>query len=117
MIKIYHNPRCRKSRSGLEYLKTKGLEFKVVEYMKEHFTVAGLKEVLAKLNMSPQEIIREQEEIYKKQFKGRNFTNEEWIKILIENPNLIKRPIVEKGYKAVWAEPSENIDKLFKIKK
>jgi arsenate reductase len=117
MIKIYHNPRCKKSWSGLEYLKQKGLEFKVVEYMKERFTVADLKEVLAKLNLSPQDIIREQEEIYKKQFKGRSFTNEEWIKILIENPNLIKRPIVVKDYKAVWADPPENIEKLFKMKK
>ena len=63
MIKIYHNPRCRKSRSGLEYLKTKGLEFKVVEYMKEHFTVESFKEILAKLNISPKEMIREQEQI------------------------------------------------------
>ena len=117
MIKIYHNPRCKKSRSGVEYLKQKGLEFKVVEYMKKPFTVADLKEVLAKLNLSPQDIIREQEEIYKKQFKGRSFTNEEWIKILIENPNLIKRPIVEKDYKAVWADPPDKIDDLFKLKK
>ena len=117
MIKIYHNPRCRKSRSGLEYLKQKGVEFQVVEYMKAHFTVGTLKEVLAKLNLSPQEIIREHEDIYKKKFRGRNFTEMEWIKILIENPNLIKRPIVVKDYKAVWADPPENIDKLFKVKK
>jgi len=117
MISIYHNPRCRKSRAGLEYLKKKGAEFKVVEYMKEYFTVESLKELLAKLNMAPQELIREQEEIYKKQFKGRNFNSGEWIKILIKHPNLIKRPIVEKDYKAVWADPPENIDKLFKVKK
>jgi arsenate reductase (glutaredoxin) len=117
MIKIYHNPRCKKSRSGVEYLKQKGLEFSVVEYMKEPFSIEGLKEVLAKLNLSPQEIIREQEEIYKKQFKGKSFTHEEWIKILIEHPNLIKRPIVVKDYKAVWADPPENIEKLFKMKK
>jgi arsenate reductase len=117
MINIYHNPRCRKSRAGLEYLKQKGLEFEIVEYMKEYFTIESLKELLAKLNMAPQEIIREQEEIYKKQFKGRSFNSEEWIKILIKHPNLIKRPLVEKGYKAVWADPPENVDKLFKLKK
>lgn len=117
MIKVYHNPRCRKSRSGLEYLKQKGVEFEVVEYMKQSFTIASLKELLAKLNLQPQEIIREQETIYKKQFKGKNFTGEEWIKILIENPCLIKRPIVVKDYKAVWADPPENIEILFKAKK
>jgi arsenate reductase (glutaredoxin) len=117
MIRIYHNPRCRKSRSGLEYLKNKGVEFEVVEYLKAYFTVESLKEVLAKLNLSPQEIIREQEDIYRKQFKGRSFTNEEWIKILIENPNLIKRPIVVKDYRAVWADPPINIERLFVLKK
>ena len=117
MIKIYHNPRCRKSRSGLEYLKQKGVDFEVVEYMKKNFTISGLKELLAKLNLNPQDIIREQETIFKKQFKGRNFTNEEWIKILIENPCLIKRPIVVKDYKAIWADPPENIELLFKAKK
>ncbi|MCD4729946.1 MAG: hypothetical protein K8R74_05065, partial [Bacteroidales bacterium] len=49
-----------------------------------------------------------------KQFKGKNFTDEEWIKILLENPKLIKRPLVVKGYKAVWADPLENMEKLFK---
>ncbi len=117
MIKIYHNPRCKKSRSGLDYLKKKGVEFELVEYMKGHFTQSSIKEVLAKLNFSPQEIIREQEDIYKKQFKGKKFTNEEWIKIIVENPNLIKRPIVVKDYRAVWADPPENIEKLFRTKK
>ena len=117
MIKIYHNPRCRKSRAGLEFLKLKGIEFEVVEYMKNPFTIPNLKKLLAKLNLQPQAIIREQEDVFKKQFKGKNFTNEEWLKIIVEHPNLIKRPIVEKDYKAVWADPPENIDKLFKTKK
>jgi arsenate reductase (glutaredoxin) len=117
MIKVYHNPRCRKSRAGVEYLKQKGLEFEVVEYMKNSLSESMLKEILAKMNMVPSEIIREQEDIYKKQFKGRKFTDEEWIRILTENPSLIKRPIVVKDYKAVWADPPENIEKLFKLKK
>jgi arsenate reductase len=95
----------------------KGIEFTVVEYMKNPFTIESLKEVLAKLNLGPREIIREQEDIFKKQFKNKNFTDEEWVKIMVEHPNLIKRPIVEKDYKAVWADPPENIDKLFKTKK
>jgi arsenate reductase len=117
MIKVYHNPRCKKSRAGVEYLKKKGLEFEIVEYMKNPLTTPMLKEILAKMNMVPCEIIREQEDIYKKQFKGRKFTDEEWIKILTENPNLIKRPIVVKDYRAVWADPPENIEKLFRTKK
>ena len=114
MIKIYHNPRCRKSRAGLQYLEGKGVEFEVVEYLKNEISEEELKDVLIKMNVTPSEIIRTQEDIYKKQFKGKNFTDEEWIKILIENPKLIKRPLIVKGYKAVWADPPENMEKLFK---
>ncbi len=114
MIKIYHNSRCRKSRAGLQYLEGKGVEFEVVEYLKNGISEEELKDILIKMNVGPTEIIRTQEDIYKKQFKGKNFTDEEWIKILIENPKLIKRPLVVKGYKAVWADPPENMEKLFK---
>ncbi len=113
MIKIYHNPRCKKSRAGLEYLKNKKVEFEVVEYLKEPLTKAELKDILVKLNKKPTEMIRTQEEVYKKQFKGKNFTDDEWIRIMVENPKLIQRPIVVKGYKAVWADPPEEMDVLF----
>lgn len=113
MIKIYHNPRCRKSREGLEYLRSKGTDFEIREYLKDPFTEAELNDTLVKLNCKPVEIIRTQEEIYKKQFKNKNFTDEEWITILVENPKLIQRPIVVKDYKAVLAQPPENIDELY----
>jgi arsenate reductase len=116
MIKIYHNPRCKKSRAGLSYLETKGVEFEVVEYLKYPLTEEELKDILIKMNVGPTDIIREQEDVYKKQYKNKNFTDEEWIKILVENPKLIQRPIVLKKYKAVWADPPENMDKLFKNK-
>jgi len=113
MIKIYHNPKCKKSRAGLAYLSQKGTPFEVVEYIKNPLTEKELKDILIKMNVKPQEIIRTQEEIYKKQFKGRQFTDDEWVRILVENPRLIKRPIVVKNYKAVWADPPENMDVLF----
>lgn len=113
MIKIYHNPRCKKSRAGLEYLKSKGVDFEIVEYLKNPITEDEFKDILIKLNLKPQDMIRTQEDIYKKQFKGKNFTDDEWVKIMVENPKLIKRPIVVKDYKAVWADPPENMDELF----
>ena len=115
MIKIYHNPRCKKSRAGLKYLKDKSVEFEMVEYLKNPLTEDELKDILVKMNIKPLDMIRTQEDIYRKQFKGKNFTDEEWVKIMIENPKLIKRPIVIKEYKAVWADPPENMDVLFKI--
>jgi arsenate reductase len=114
MITIYHNPKCRKSREGLEYIKGKGLPFTIVEYLKTPFSREQLKELLMKLNLSPRELVRTQEDIFKDQFKGKTFTDEEWISILLEYPKLIQRPIVSKGYKAVVGQPPEEIEKLFR---
>jgi arsenate reductase (glutaredoxin) len=113
MLKIYHNPRCRKSREGLEYLKSKTPDFEVVEYLKEGLTRELLKEILLKTNLSPKELVRTQEEIYKKELKSKQFTDEEWVDILIENPKLLQRPIIVGKHKAVLAQPSEKADELF----
>ena len=113
MIKIYHNPRCRKSRAGLAHLETKKVDFEIIDYIKKPITEAELADLLMTLNKSPQDILRTQEDVYKKNFKGKNFTTEEWIKIMVEHPKLIQRPIIVKNYKAVWGDPPEEIDQLF----
>ena len=113
MVTIYHNPRCKKSRAGLQYLQTKTDDIQIVEYLKNPLSEEELKKLLMLLNKKPQEMIRTQEAVYKQNFKGKNFTDDEWIKIMVENPKLIKRPIVVKGNKAVWGDPAEEIDKLF----
>lgn len=113
MIKIYHNPRCKKSRAGLHHLEGKGVEFEVVEYLKDPITQEELKDILAKMNVKPAEMVRTQEETYRKELKGKNFTDDEWVKILVESPKLIKRPIVVKEYRAVWADPPEEMERLF----
>jgi arsenate reductase (glutaredoxin) len=114
MITIYHNPKCRKSRAGLQYLQDKGLEYSVIEYLRTPFTRLQFKELLMKLNMRPIEIVRTQEDEYKEKLKGKAFTDEEWITILLENPKLIQRPIVSNNHKAVLAQPVDEIDRLLK---
>jgi arsenate reductase (glutaredoxin) len=113
MTTIYHNPRCKKSRAGLSYLEEKGLDFEIKNYIKEGLSSDELRDVLIKLHVTPQEMIRTQEALYKSDFKTMNFTDEEWIKIMTKNPKLIKRPIVVHRYKAVWADPPEKMDVLF----
>ncbi len=113
MVTIYHNPRCKKSRAGMQFLQSKTGDFKIVEYLKNPLTEAELKDLLMRLNQKPQEMIRTQEAVYKQNFKGKNFTEDEWVKIMIENPKLIKRPIVVRGSKAVWGDPAEEIEALF----
>ncbi len=112
MITIYHNPKCRKSRAGLQYLQDKGLEYTVVEYLKKPFTREQFKDLLMKLNMKPDEIVRTHEDDFKAKLKGKTFTDEEWITILLENPKLIQRPIVVKNHKAVLGQPVDEIDRL-----
>ena len=113
MYTIYHNTRCKKSRAGLQYVQERTNDFEVVEYLKNPISEELFKNLLIKLNLRPQDMLRTQEAIYKSDFKRKFFTDDEWVTIMIENPKLIKRPIVVRGNKAVWGDPSENLEVLF----
>ncbi len=113
MIKIYHNPRCKKSRAGLQYLQEKNIDFTIVQYLKdEPFTFETLKAVLEKMALKPEMMIRKQEKEYKANYKGKSFSDDEWIKIMVENPKFINRPIIETDDKAVWGDPPATIDNI-----
>jgi len=112
MLTIYHNPRCKKSREGLAYLTDNNIAHSVVDYLKQGLTEANMKEILLKLHLSPSEIVRTQEEVYKKELKGRQFNDDEWIQIIIENPKLLQRPIVLGKTKGVLAQPPSRIEEL-----
>lgn len=109
MVKIYHNRMCSKSRQTLELLQNAGQEVEVVEYLKDTPTAEELKQVLGKLHMKPEQLLRKGEKVYKEQFAGKDFTDAEWIRILVENPSLIERPIVINGDKAAIGRPPENV--------
>ncbi|HHH52886.1 MAG TPA: arsenate reductase (glutaredoxin) [Bacteroidetes bacterium] len=108
----YHNPRCRKSRETLEFLKEKGVEPELFFYLKTPPSFSELKEVIEKLGIKPLELIRKNEKIYKEQFKGKDFTDDQWIEIMVENPKLIERPILITEEKAVIGRPKENVLEL-----
>lgn len=114
-MKIYHNPRCKKSRAGLQYLQEKAEDIEILQYLKDApFTEESFSEVLKMLGKKPTEMIRTQEKEYKQNYKGKSFSDAEWVKIMVKNPKFIQRPIVVSGKKAIWADPPENIDELFK---
>ena|SRR5690554_363009 len=114
MLKIFHNLRCKHSRAGLEYLKSKTDDFKIRLYLNEPITKDEVKEILLKSNLEPEQLVRKQEDYYRKMLKGKSFNTDEWIKIFVDNPKLIQRPFVVGKLKAVLANPPEEIDKLIK---
>jgi len=111
-MKIYHNARCTKSREALSLLEDRGVAVEVREYMKEPMTFDELKDLLVRLDMKPDQLLRKNEKIFKRQYKGLQFNDEEWIQVMIENPKLIERPILVKGPKAVIGRPPEKVLEL-----
>ena len=112
-ITIYHKPTCSKSRQGLKYLQEKGIEFDVVKYHDTPLTKNKLKTLLKKMDMKPAELLRKKEKVYKElDFKNKNYTNDQIIEFMINEPSLMERPIIEKGDKAVVARPTERIDEV-----
>lgn len=108
-MKLYHNPRCSKSRSSLELLQEKGIQVDIVKYLEETPTKEALESLLKKLGIKAKELVRKGEKEYKEHFKGKNLTEEEWIAAMVQYPKLIERPIFEKGDKAVIGRPPENV--------
>lgn len=112
-MKIYHNPRCSKSREALSIIRSKGVEPEIVDYLKKVPTKAEMKKLLAKLNLQPSAIVRKEEPLFKEKYATKKFEEEEWLQILLENPKLIQRPIVVLNNKAVIGRPPENVLDLF----
>jgi arsenate reductase len=114
MVKIYHNARCSKSRGACEILSDHKIEAEVIEYLKTPPTEEEIRELLEKLNMSAFDVVRKTEDVYKRDFANKKYSESEWVKILAENPILIERPIIVNGNKAVIGRPPEKILELFK---
>jgi arsenate reductase len=112
MIKIYHNPRCRKSREGLSVLENSGKEFEIVKYLDKVPSEEALIEIINLLSISPMQLVRKTEKIWKENYKGTNISDANIIKAMIENPKLIERPIVTNKEKAVIGRSSENINTI-----
>lgn len=109
MIKIYHNPRCQKSREGLAILENSGKEFQIINYLDNPLSEKELSEIIKLLNISPIDLVRKNEKIWKENFKEKKLSEEEIIKAMVENPKLIERPIIINNKKAVIGRPPENI--------
>jgi arsenate reductase len=111
--KIFHNPRCSKSRQALRILQDSNCDIEIINYLETNLNASLIKDVLHKLSLKPRDILRTSEQDYKdNNLKEDNFSDDDLIDYMIKHPKLIERPIVIKGHKAVLGRPPENVLEL-----
>ena len=113
MVRIYHNPRCRKSREALKLLQEHGEKIEIIEYLKNPPSITELSSLVSKMNMKPEELIRKNETLFKNRYRGKSFSDKEWIRIMVNNPVLIERPIIVKDKRVILARPPEKVNILY----
>ena len=94
-------------------MKAKSDQVEIIDYLNSGISAACIKKIVQQLNVPIIDIVRTQEDYYKKELKGKNFSGEEWAQIISENPKLLKRPIVVKGNKAAIVESVDDLQRLF----
>lgn len=109
-VKIYHNPRCGKSRQTLQLLQEQGIEPEIIEYLKTPPSTQELDDILQKLNMEPRELMRKKEAEYKaNSLDDTSLNRQALIQAMVNSPILIERPIVIANGKAAIGRPPEAV--------
>jgi arsenate reductase (glutaredoxin) len=112
-VKIYHKPTCSTCRQAVQLLKESGQPFTAINYYEQPFTKFQLKALLKKAKLSPKDVLRTKEDIYKNLgLAKKTLSDDELIDVMIQHPDLIQRPIVEKGEKALLARPAETVKSI-----
>ena len=111
-LKIYHNSRCRISREALQLIQQRGFNPDIIQYLNDPPSKEELKNILAILNYKPIELVRTNEEIWKRNFKNKTLNENDIINAMIDYPKLIERPIIINKNKAVVGRPPENVLKI-----
>jgi arsenate reductase len=108
-LTIFHNPKCSKSRETLALLQGRGVQPRIIEYLKTPPTAAELEAIVAKLGIAPEQLVRKGEDVYKSKYAGRTLTDAEWVAAMVADPILIERPIVVAGSRAAIGRPPESV--------
>jgi arsenate reductase len=112
-IKIYQKPTCSKCRTALGILSERGAEFDVINYYETPLSVEELRGLIEKLGIHARELLRKDDPVYRElKLGGRDLSDDELIRLMIENPDLMQRPIVVRGNRAVLGRPPENVEEL-----
>ena len=112
-ITIYQKPTCTTCRQTVQLVRDSGADFTTVNYYDQPFTKALLKDLLKKAGLSPKDVLRTKEDIYKGLgLAKKNLTDDELLDLMVEHPDLIQRPIVVKGNTAILARPADTVKQL-----
>lgn len=111
-VRIYHNPRCGKSRETLKLLRSRGIDPEIIEYLKTPLDADGLRDLAAKLGIPARELLRTKQAEYKAMGLGPDTTDDEAIEAMAEQPILMERPVVVVGERAAIGRPPEKVLEL-----
>ena len=110
---MYQKPTCTTCRQVYAALRDAGVDFEVVDYYTDPIPKTKLKELLRKMGLSPRELLRTKEDAYKTlRLAERDLTNDQILDLMLKHPDLIQRPIVEKGSRAILARPAERLREI-----
>jgi arsenate reductase len=112
-MKIYHNPRCSKSRNTLAIIESKTSVIEIIDYIKNPIKFEEINLIIEKLKIKAISLVRINESIWREHYKGKEMTDDEVIKAIIKHPKLMERPIVTTNKKAIIGRPPENVLSLF----
>jgi arsenate reductase len=112
-ITVYEKPTCTKCREMDKFLKERGVDFSKVNYYIEPLTKKKLTELVRKMKISPRDLLRKSEPVYKELgLASGDFSDAQLISLMVEHPDLMQRPIIERGDKAVLGRPTENVEDI-----
>lgn len=112
-ITIYQKPTCSTCREAIKLVQASGQPFTAINYYEQPFTKALLKGLLKKAGLSAKDILRTKEDIYKELgLAKKTISDDELIALMLKHPDLIQRPLVERGEKVILARPAETVKRL-----
>ncbi len=115
-ITVYQKPTCSTCRSVFKALKEAGVDFDAVDYYVQPLSKAKLKDLLKKMGMPAEDLLRRNEEVYKRlNLPGRKLAESEILDLMVQYPDLIQRPIVERGPRAILARPAERLKEIIPL--
>jgi arsenate reductase len=114
-ITVYEKPTCTKCREMDRYLRESNVDFSKINYYLEPVGEKKLRELIGKMGIAPRELLRKSESIYRELGLGKKeFSDDEILSLMVKHPDLIQRPIVERGDRAVLGRPTENVKPLLR---